>query len=460
MKKVILVFAVVTMFAYVALAEDGAGQAPCGPGKAGCFSAPHSQPPNLKQLALQSSADSTCTLYRQKKPPLPGYWEDSYGGEITVKANLVGTFKLPYCGNSHSFRIDQDGNEFTLTASWGNKETDCVGFTEYMAFADDCSTAEGLWVNHGENGASGTDTWVRDGISLKRENLMTISASGKPYGGFFEWNVVPVMAAYKDNPIKVTYPDNYNDMTNPNLVTLEDPVNATSSYAPGGLFKIYGAYTWQNLKSDYIKDPEYILVPTFGMTCYNCALESDWGDPTIPGSCKSTTITEKKRKVTYSGVYTPQEMKAQYQYDTTSSFCQAFIGKVKMEGAGRLDVTKKDEALQILAYEPANPKKKTKGYIYLRADIPTSDGTPAVANKTVAYDHDLIPNNGVKITLHQFGEVLANDKGSDIKGYHLDLYRGEGEAVCKDWNNPIVIGGCDTEQIVGKKKTVTCPSIF
>ena len=38
--------------------------------------------------------------------------------------------------------------------------------------------------------------------------------------------------------------------------------------------------------------------------------------------------------------------------------------------------------------------------------------------------------------------LLANDVGSAIKGYRIDVYKGFGRTVCAGFGNPIVVGAC------------------
>ena len=426
MQKMILVF-VMTMFVGAVFPTDGAGQAPCAPGMPGCSSAPQSLPPDIELPDQRALVPPRCKL--------PGIWEDYFQADIIINESRTGTFRLPYCGSSHNFRITQTGDTFTLKASWGG-DKECIGFTEYMTFGTDCDMASGTFIN--SDGGSGTDTWFRDGISLKRLDLMTIQAIGSPdNGGTFLWNPVRQSGNY---PPTIDFAPGHTEFDNPNEVTLKNPAGPGAP-TPGGLTKVYGKYFWSTLNGDY-NSAKYILVPTFGMSCYYNSLEGDWGIP--PDAC----VRAKIQGVWYDGAYDEAYMEKNFKY--SGVFCKSFIQSVRVEGGGR----KSDGT--IIGYD------KTRRAIYEPnpQQIPGSDGTPLVGGQTVARDKKVIGKN-VHVTLDQFGEVLANDTGSAIKGYRLDLYMGEGKAVCQSppiANNPIVVGGCDAEQKIGGK--VTCPPVY
>lgn len=453
MKKVIVAIAIViTILAGVAIAEDEAGQPTCGPGKVGCFSASYSQLPNLKLQDHQSSAGSSCRVAGTT-------WQDSYGGIIVIKENLTGTFALPYCKKSHSFTVTVVGNTLSFTASWGG-DTECQGFTETMTVDASCNIANGTWMN--ADGSSGDDTWDRQGITLSRLDLTRYRAEGTPYSGTgkFFWKVDPTAGKPPKVHFDIANDVYYTNTDNPNGAVLTDPQRNTGKPKPGGLFLLQGTYAWKMGKTQY-KDTEYMLGATFGMSCYNTALESDWGTP--PNNCTTGKVEGKL----YSGVYTPQEMKDNYNLETTSTYCKSFIENVRIEGFGRLDAT---NAAKFLAYTSA------AGKMWMTDSGPVGNHNNAlIPGTSVARDPAIIPDNGTLINVNWIGRepgqpgigLSADDVGPAIIGYRLDWYGGEGRYACDlpppagkqkpvGFKNPITIGACTPEQKVGEN--VTCPS--
>jgi 3D (Asp-Asp-Asp) domain-containing protein len=87
--------------------------------------------------------------------------------------------------------------------------------------------------------------------------------------------------------------------------------------------------------------------------------------------------------------------------------------------------------------------QQNNGNIVRVSTIKSADGSPVVAGQTVARDRSIIPGIGVLIDLDQVGTgILANDIGSDIIGYRLDLYQGAGKGVCANNNNIMAVGAC------------------
>jgi 3D (Asp-Asp-Asp) domain-containing protein len=155
------------------------------------------------------------------------------------------------------------------------------------------------------------------------------------------------------------------------------------------------------------------------MSCYYTTLQSDWG--TVPNHCKSVTI----KGVVYSGTITNP-------YSLSGTYCSSFIAEVKLQGSGVL------AGGQDIQYDPSTNK------ITKVSQINGADGTPVVANKTVARSRSIIPTGGVHVDIDQIGtNLLANDTGGDIVGYRIDLYRGAGSAVCTNYKNIISVSACN-----------------
>ena len=163
-------------------------------------------------------------------------------------------------------------------------------------------------------------------------------------------------------------------------------------------------------------------IPTFGMSCYFIALETDYWNG-------QGCITSNG----YSGA-TPN------QPNIPGTFCNSFLNHVMLQGSG---VTRGGASIRYDAgsdtFQPVAPP------------IAGADG-PLIAGQTVARDYAIIPKNAnVTVSLDSIGDVRATDSGSlesspgllnRIAGYRLDLYMGAGKNACAGYNNPIVVGSC------------------
>jgi 3D (Asp-Asp-Asp) domain-containing protein len=168
-------------------------------------------------------------------------------------------------------------------------------------------------------------------------------------------------------------------------------------------------------------------IATFGMSCYKVALGSDYGTP--PNSCLSTRISN----VTYSGAVTNP-------FGLTGTYCSSFIANVKLQGTGQLN------SGTYIHYESST------GLIGIVTSVTGADGTAVVAGGSVARDRAIIPGRGVLVDVDGVGSgLLANDTGSKIVGYRLDLFNGVGLAACANYSNPHGVGVCQTPQ------GTTCP---
>jgi 3D (Asp-Asp-Asp) domain-containing protein len=117
--------------------------------------------------------------------------------------------------------------------------------------------------------------------------------------------------------------------------------------------------------------------------------------------------------------------------NVTGTFCTAFLADARLQGSG-------------VARDGRKIKYNVNtGQYYTVSQFTGSDGSLVVANQTVARDPAIIPTGGVHVDLQGLGDgLLANDTGSRITGYRIDLLRGQGHAVCDGWPNPIVVGTC------------------
>ncbi len=350
---------------------------------------------------------------------VPGLWTDVYGGNISVAANLSGTMKLPYCGATHSLTISLVGTTgFTVNARYGGSG-DCIGFTESLTFGASCGTASGSFTN--DDGVSGADTWTKTGptIALSRGSLTSITATGSPGGGVFEFTTTPVSGS---NQATVAQAAGFTVNSNPDQLTLTAP-GGGGAPSPGGLETLVAKYTVSGAEAKN----DLNSLATFGMSCYMVALESDYGAP--PNSCSSTRIGG----VTYSGAVTNPN-------GLTGTFCASFIANVRLQGTGQLNAG---------GYINYNPNT---GLMTSVNSVTGADGTAVIAGGSVARDRAIIPGRGVLVDVDGVGNgLLANDTGGAIRGYRLDLFNGAGRAACAGYANPHGVGACQTPQ------GATCP---
>jgi len=250
-------------------------------------------------------------------------------------------------------------------------------------------------------------------VTLSRQSLTVVQATGKPSGGTFAYSTTPVSGS---NFAGIDFASGVSASDNPNLTNLTDP-DGNGAPTPGGLESVQAQYTVNgSISSDSFQ------VPTFGMSCYMIALESDYGTP--PNACLSTTIYG----VHYTGALTNPN-------GLIGTYCASFIGNVYLQGSAQLN------SGQDVQYN----KNTTK--IVPVSVIRGSDGTPVVAGQTVARDKAIIPAKKVLVDVDQVGSgLLANDTGSRIVGYRLDLFNGAGKAACDDFENPIAVAACSPAQ--------------
>lgn len=260
-------------------------------------------------------------------------------------------------------------------------------------------------------------------ITLDRIDLMDVKATGTPNvtgtsdSSAFSYLSVSVEGA---TVATIGYASGSNAQSNPTFFQLTEPDNSCTGGVPcpGGLETITANYMIDGL---YSADKSF-NVPTFGMSCYSTALESDYGLP--PNGCRPITLFRTR----YSGtVINPGSLKGMY--------CLSFVEDVILNlGSGILN---NGTAVQ-----------KVNGSIGPTPDgkIHTADGPVPVPFQTVARDPAIIPRYaGVLMDLDQVGTGIAADdtgKKGYITGYRLDLYKGQGISACAHNDNIMAVGAC------------------
>jgi 3D (Asp-Asp-Asp) domain-containing protein len=271
-------------------------------------------------------------------------------------------------------------------------------------------------------GQYGTATFpltVNPILSLARQDLLTIIATGNPtMGGSFDY-VTTTDDGVTIAPLAMA--SGVTATTNPNTTTLSDPANPSPNGAPsqGGLGKYQVNFSQNGLTAMNDKKNPF-KVPVFGMSCYYTTLESDWG--TQPDHCLKVRI----HGTTYTGTVTDP-------YGYAGTYCSSFIAEVVLQGSG---VTNGGTDIQY-----------NNGTIVAVTSINGADGTPVVAGQTVARSRSVIPGRGVLVDVDSVGTgLLANDTGGAIVGYRLDLYEGAGKGVCAGYANPMGVSDCSPAQ--------------
>ena len=279
-----------------------------------------------------------------------------------------------------------------------------------------CALVAGIGAGlHGAAAAEAPQA-VQGGLSLKRTSLTSGTATGHPNGGTFSYQTA--------NPTGGTIGQiGSSDATsNPNMISLPDPANPNANGRPaqGGFGKYTVTYNVNGM-AILNKQDDPFQIPTFGMSCYDLALESDWGQ-VGPKTCKSLKLSG----TTYSGT-----VKDPYGYSGT--FCKSFIAEVKLQGSGQTN------AGNFIQYDAGAIKQVT--------EVKGADGTPVIADQTVARSRAVIPGRGVHINLDNVATgLLANDTGGAIVNYRIDYYRGFGNAACAGFVNIMSIAACGPSQ--------------
>lgn len=248
---------------------------------------------------------------------------------------------------------------------------------------------------------------VQPAVSLVRNSLIQATATGSPTGGTFN----DTISAASGTPVTV----GYSDTSNPSTISLIDPNNPSPSGqpSPGALGSVIVNYTLNAQTGQKIAH-----IPTFGMSCYDTALQSDWGSP--PNSCS---------QITYLGTVYAGSVPNPFP-GGTGSVCNSFQEEIKIQGEGQLN----DGTL--IKWISPNFVKATS--------VTGHDGSALVAGQTVARSLSIIAGTGVHLAIDTIGtNVLANDTGGGITGYRLDLYNGAGDAKCSAFNNKILVSACN-----------------
>ncbi len=256
---------------------------------------------------------------------------------------------------------------------------------------------------------------------------MTVQATGTPKGYTFDLTSTPVSGTLNAG---IKYPSGTIATPNPNTIQLTEPRNNCSlgKPGPGGLEKIEVTYG----PDDNTKASKDFSVPTFGMSCYYTALESDWLKP--DGTCNSVTIenTHTHQRTTYSGMGDPNPPMLKGQY------CNAFLAEMRLQGSGTLD------SGQNVQYDRGSGR-------YIPVTDITVNGHKVESGKTLARDPTIIPKSGTSVELDGYGDGLsAIDSGNGIVGYRLDIYEGPGRAACGNYKNVMAVGACSPV-------STTCP---
>lgn len=344
----------------------------------------------------------TRTTPTPQPPCFVGTWTSNFAGTgdaWTLNANLTGSVDFHGrlasggCANVWPVTVTINGNVgFTATA------TNPGGGSCDSTFFDIVTL---------QSGAT---------ITLSRQTLTSVQATGTPSGGTFSYTTTTLSGG---NVAMIAFANGNSATTNPNLTSLTAPAGGGSP-TPGGLASIQAQYTTTGPPGS-----DTFQVPTFGMSCYMIALESDYGNPAAtPNTCSSTTIYGVSSRGT---VTNPNGL--------AGTYCASFIANVKLQGSAQLT---------------------GGGYIQYRVGSQTiisvpsitgHDGTPVVAGQTVARDLAIIPATGVLVDVDHVGAgLLANDTGGAIRGYRLDLFNGAGRAACATYSNPIGVAACETAQ--------------
>ncbi len=209
-----------------------------------------------------------------------------------------------------------------------------------------------------------------------------------------------------------------NVFDNPNTFTLTPPASASSKGAPspGGLaeYEIQYACTDGGFSPIHAFDNA-----TFGLSCYILSLQSDWGPST---ACKSLTL----KGTVYSGTQVnPTGMPA-------GTYCRSFLADTRLQGSGMM--TNGTKVHYVSGTSPTWVFKTITAFN-------GADGSPVVANQTVARDRHIIGRNE-SVTLSSKGTFRANDTGGAIKQYRIDIFGGFGHAACSSFINIMSLGNC------------------
>jgi len=254
-------------------------------------------------------------------------------------------------------------------------------------------------------------------VSLTRQSLTSTSATGSPSSQ--AGNPAFTYSAAGSGKIATYTTQNAN--ANPNTASINAPANPGGVPTPGGLATLTATYH----VTTGATAAKSFQSPTFGLSCYIVALENDWINP--DATCKPVTIDPYPP---YTGYSTNPTGLPPGQY------CNSFLGMVRLNGSGQTRNGTK------IHWESGNFPDWVFSVI---SQFTGSDGTPIIANQTLARDRSIIPKTTPSTNVQlPGGSYAANDTGSPsrISGYRLDIYKGVGNAACSGFVNNIVVGAC------------------
>lgn len=256
-------------------------------------------------------------------------------------------------------------------------------------------------------------------IQVTRPALTQTSSTGKPQPG-----ASPAFTYMADSGVMYSTTD---PNANPNNATIQAPPNPNpgGDPTPGALATLTATYQCQ--AGDTASKTFHTAV--FGVSCYVLASEDDFLDAN--GNCTGITILG----VRYTGVtQNPAGLPA-------GSYCTAFLGDLRLQGSGN---TRNGTMVQWVSGDNPNWTFQVVN------QFTGADGTALIPNGSVARDRSIVPRN-TTVQLES-GNFVANDIGSRIVGYRLDIFGGVGRAACANFPNVLSIGACNPG-------VATCPDL-
>jgi hypothetical protein len=299
------------------------------------------------------------------------------------------------------------------------------------------------------NGGSSSDSSYAEldstatiSLTLTRTAVDRVTAVGSPDGGTYRTHP----PAINQDTQKILPPpwggpgvpaELQSDPSAPAIV-LRNPANPNTGPTPGLLKDFSTDYTVPD-GSLLVPQPgvaQTFPIPTFGVSCYNSALESDWGGHGT--DCRGTEILG----VNYAGTTPPNPPDVRL-VGVTGPFCSAFLATLRLNGSGKLI----DGTLV----------QHDNGIVRRVDQFKTADNAIPIMDRTIARDRKIMPKTAPPVNVILKGiandnSLEATDTGGAILNNRIDLYRGIGRAVCAGWPNPMAIGLCSPG-------TVYCPAI-
>ena len=242
--------------------------------------------------------------------------------------NYASIYGSGFSGTSPTLWTSGDGGvNFLIGDSWARVVSD----SEIDVYADLASLASDGFVNIG---VSGVACWIAVAsvipppapptISLQRSSLMQVAASGSPPNGHFLSSLENGMGGGTQGLAGLSMVDSQNGTA---TLKFSDPISGGSPTA-GGLAQISVSYISPQGASSAV---DIFTVPTFGMSCYMNALETDY---MTAGHC-----SDGQNPTSAPGI--------------TGSYCPVCLGQVQLRGSG---FSANNTAIQ---YDPGDPKLTT-----------------------------------------------------------------------------------------------------